>query len=141
VIRGRERARGAISTASIHACSTREFVRWATSLVALLVLAAHAACAPSRSAGEAAAPQLVEGVLTIIVGDPAPPATTGQVIATVTQPDGRRWQIVPDSTAPVEAGSLRRFDRAWVRVVGRTVAGDTMRLWISRIDSIPPRRS
>jgi hypothetical protein len=141
VIRWRERARGPIPTASIDADSTREFGRWATSLMALLVLAPHAACAPSQSAGGPAAPQVVEGVLTMIVGDPAPPATTGHVIVTVTRPDGRSWQIVPDSAAPFEAGGLRRFDRAWVRVVGRTVAGDTMRLWISRIDSIPPRRS
>jgi hypothetical protein len=107
--------------------------------VAVLIAALAAACSShdSTPAPEAGSQEL-EGVLTLVYGDPPPPAQQGTTVVTLSTAGGRSWQVLPDPASSLTSGDLARLDRRRVRVVGRFLHGDTLVFWASRIDSLPP---
>jgi hypothetical protein len=113
-------------------------IRAARALVCIGLAAA--ACAPRTQDNAAGEPHHLDGVINLVIGDPAPPARTGTTLATLSLTDGRSWQVVPDTAAGVTDLDLRRFDGARVRVTARFVAGDSTLIRVQRIDSLPPAR-
>jgi hypothetical protein len=107
--------------------------------VTAFIVALATACSPyGVSPGSEAESRELEGVLTLVYGDPPPPAQQGTTLVTLSTADGRSWQVVPDPASSLTSGDLARLDRRRVRVVGRFMHGDTLVFWASRIDSLPP---
>jgi hypothetical protein len=123
-----------------HQSARRPWFRGPALAVAALMAALAVACSPHAGtpAPEAESREL-EGVLTLVYGDPPPPAQQGTTLVTLSTVDGRSWQLLPDPASSLTSGDLMRLDRRRVRVVGRFMHGDTLVFWATRIDSLPAR--
>jgi hypothetical protein len=125
-----------------HQSARRPGVRGSALAAALFIAALASACLPHVIApapgAEWAESRELEGVLTLVYGDPPPPAQQGTTLVALSAIDGRSWQLLPDPASSLTSGDLLRLDRRRVRVVGRFMHGDTLVFWASRIDSLPP---
>jgi hypothetical protein len=117
----------------------RQRIRGAALAVAVLLASLAVACSPHGAApGPEDERREFEGVLTLVYGDPPTPAEQGTTLVTLSTADGRGWQLLPDPASSLTSGDLLRLDRRRVRVMGRFMHGDTLVIWASRIDSLPP---
>jgi hypothetical protein len=123
-----------------HQSARRRWFRGPALAVAALMAALAVACSPhGGTPAREAESQELEGVLTLVYGDPPRPAQQGTTLVTLSTIDGRSWQLLPDPASSVTSGDLLRLDRRRVRVVGRFMHGDTLVFWAARIDSLPGR--
>lgn len=104
------------------------------------VAIAGGACRTGGRPGRPSPPAIFTGLVSVIVGDPLPPAQTPQVQQFLMTQDGRKFMLLVDSASAHDVGDLRRFHGAVVRAVGRFHGADSTRLWVERIDSVPGRR-
>ncbi len=105
--------------------------------IGILLATSISACAVRGPEALAGLELSIDGYLTVLYGDPLPPAGGAAHYFTLTETSGTTHDALPDTLAGMTAETLRRYDRLFVRAVGVVLGDSTPTFLISRIDSIP----